>query len=199
MPAPFTPRRSVQVWDFEAIGLLIQSCRLVCGFCSSRQRFACGFLQIPPRGGHPCRLANDSPCRVRRGLSPPSDCAMPGAPKKERRTLRSSPLCICRAESRHNRMARTCFGYARQTLIARQQTNRGSGANGFRSEQYKNLALFRFRFAQQVNDVVVFSAAGKVGSRKTVFIFLADAGPFVEQRFNDFGVAEVSRRRSSWG
>ena len=26
----------------------------LCGFCSSDQRFAIGFLQIPPRDGHPC-------------------------------------------------------------------------------------------------------------------------------------------------
>src|SRR5687768_10353938 len=83
MPATSTPRLSVQVLDFEAIGLLIQSYRLLCDFCSSGQRFACGFLQIPPRDGHPCRPANDSPCRVRRGLSPPSDRAMPGAPIKK--------------------------------------------------------------------------------------------------------------------
>mgnify|MGYP001575341105 CR=1 FL=1 len=62
-----------------AICLLIQHGRLVCDFCSSGQRFACGFLQIPPRGGHPCRPANDSPCRVRRRLPLPSECALPGA------------------------------------------------------------------------------------------------------------------------
>ena len=50
--------------------------------CSSGQRFAFSFLQIPPRGGHPCCSANTSPCRVCRGLSPPSECALPGAPKK---------------------------------------------------------------------------------------------------------------------
>lgn len=47
--------------------------------CSSGQRFAFGFLQIPPRDGHPCRSANTSPCRVCRGLAPPSECALPGA------------------------------------------------------------------------------------------------------------------------
>ena len=47
--------------------------------CSSGQRFACSFLQIPPRDGHPCRSANTSPCRVCRGLAPPSECALPGA------------------------------------------------------------------------------------------------------------------------
>src|SRR5215469_16011548 len=47
--------------------------------CSSGQRFAYCFLQIPSRDGHPCRSANTSPCRVWRGLSPPSECALPGA------------------------------------------------------------------------------------------------------------------------
>jgi hypothetical protein len=56
--------------------------------CSSGQRFAFSFLQIPPRGGHPCCLANTSPCRVGRGLSPPSECALPGAQMK---TPRSNP------------------------------------------------------------------------------------------------------------
>ena len=58
--------------DFDDIRLLIQLARLICDSCSSSQRFACGFLQIPPRDGHPCRPANDSPCRVRRRLSLPS-------------------------------------------------------------------------------------------------------------------------------
>src|ERR1019366_7284922 len=56
--------------------------------CSSGQRFACGFLRIPSRDGHPCRSANTSPCRVCRGLSPPSECALPGAPKKSPASLR---------------------------------------------------------------------------------------------------------------
>src|SRR5262245_5820005 len=79
MPATFTYKLSVQVPDFEEMRLLIQPACLLCGFCSSCQRFACGFLQIPSRDGHPCRPANDSPCRARRGLSPPSERALPGA------------------------------------------------------------------------------------------------------------------------
>ncbi len=47
--------------------------------CSSGQRFAYSFLQIPPRDRHPCCSANTSPCRVCRGLAPPSECALPGA------------------------------------------------------------------------------------------------------------------------
>ena len=97
IPAASTSAVSVQVSGFEDIGLLTHCDRLVCDSCSSGQCFACGFLQIPPHGGHPCRPANRSPCRVDRGLTPPSHTAtttatatapvtalraMPGAPKK---------------------------------------------------------------------------------------------------------------------
>ena len=81
--AASTSMPSVQVSDFEDTCLLIRHDRLVCDFCSSSQRFACGFLQIPPRDGHPCRPANSSPCRVCRGLAPPSECALPGAQGKK--------------------------------------------------------------------------------------------------------------------
>src|SRR6266496_4195655 len=87
MPAASTAKLSVQVSDFEDSCLLIQLDCLICDFCSSSQRFACGFLQIPPRDGHPCRPANDSPCRVRRRLSLPSKSALPGAQKKRRRVV----------------------------------------------------------------------------------------------------------------
>jgi len=50
--------------------------------CSSRQRFASGFLQTPGHPRRPCRAANISPCRVCRGLPPPRECALPGAQKK---------------------------------------------------------------------------------------------------------------------
>ena len=72
MPAASTSAVSVQVSGFEDNGLLTHCDRLICDFCSSSQCFACGFLQIPPHDGHPCRPANRSPCRVDRGLSPPS-------------------------------------------------------------------------------------------------------------------------------
>src|SRR6266699_3112507 len=82
MPAASTYKLSVQVLDFESVCLLIQLARLLCDFCSSGQRFAYSFLQIPPRDGHPCCSANDSPCRVRSRLSLPSECALPGAQTK---------------------------------------------------------------------------------------------------------------------
>ena len=45
---------------------------------------ACGFLQPTPHDANlgvfaTCRPANTSPCRVYRGLAPPSKCALPGA------------------------------------------------------------------------------------------------------------------------
>ncbi len=70
IPAAYTSAVSVQVPGFEDILLLTHSGRLVCDSCSSGQCFAFGFLQTPPRGGHPCRSANRSPCRAGRGLPP---------------------------------------------------------------------------------------------------------------------------------
>ncbi len=98
IPAVYTPTVSVQVLGFEDIGLLTHGDRLVYDSCTSGQCFAFGFLQIPPRDGHPCRSANCSPCRVSSGLSPPDHpnattrfgtapgkalCAMPGAPNEK--------------------------------------------------------------------------------------------------------------------
>ena len=72
MPAAFTSTPSVQVSGFDDNRRLTRCDRLVCDSCSSGQCFACGFLQIPPRDGHPCRPASGSPCRAHRGLAPPS-------------------------------------------------------------------------------------------------------------------------------
>jgi len=94
MPAAYTYKFSVQVSDFEEICLLIQLARLICDFCSSGQRFACGFLQIPPHDGHPCRPANDSPCRVRRRLSLPSKCALPGAQRLTAASIGGRISCV---------------------------------------------------------------------------------------------------------
>ena len=91
-PPHSTAKLSVQVSDFECKHLLIQLDCLICDFCSSGQRFACGFLQIPPRDGHPCRPANDSPCRARRRLSLPSKSALPGAQTK---STKQPPLTLC--------------------------------------------------------------------------------------------------------
>ena len=53
LPAASTSTVSVQVLGFEDMRLLTHCDRLLCDCCSSGQCFACGFLQIPPRGGHP--------------------------------------------------------------------------------------------------------------------------------------------------
>lgn len=49
--------------DYRALKIMASSpgwhC-LVCDSCSSGWKFACSFLQIPPRGGHPCCSANSS-------------------------------------------------------------------------------------------------------------------------------------------
>ena len=83
IPVGYTPHRSVQVSGFSDIGRLAPMRRLVSASCSSGQRFAFGFLQIPSRPRHPCRSANSSPCRVSKGVAPSSECALPGAPKKK--------------------------------------------------------------------------------------------------------------------
>ncbi len=77
IPAASTFTPSVQVSGFDDISRLTRCDRLVCDFCSSGQCFACGFLQIPPRDGHPCRPASGSPYRAHRGLAPPSHPASP--------------------------------------------------------------------------------------------------------------------------
>ena len=72
MPAASTTTPSVQVLGFKDNCLLTRCGRLICDSCSSGQCFAYSFLQILPRGRHPCRSANRSPCRAGRELSPPS-------------------------------------------------------------------------------------------------------------------------------
>ncbi len=82
MPVGYTPLCSVQVLGFDDKGRLTPQRRLISASCSSCQRFASGFLQIRSHPRHPCLSANSSPCRASRGLSPPSKCALPGAPLK---------------------------------------------------------------------------------------------------------------------
>jgi len=47
-------------WVLKTVAFSPEWDCLLCGFCSSGQDFAFGFLQIPPHGGHPCRSANGS-------------------------------------------------------------------------------------------------------------------------------------------
>ena len=83
-PLHIRPHLPCRYWTLSLMALSSRCVCLLCGFCSSGQRFACGFLRIPPHDGHPCRPANSSPCRACRGLSPPSRCALPGAPSAKK-------------------------------------------------------------------------------------------------------------------
>lgn len=83
MPVGSTSQRSVQGPGFDDNGRLTPLRRLISASCSSGQRFAFGFLQIRSYPRHPCRSATPSPCRASRGLPPPSECALPGAPTKK--------------------------------------------------------------------------------------------------------------------
>jgi hypothetical protein len=103
MRVGYTSSRSVHVSDFALFRLLIPRCRLVSASYSSRQRFASGFLRIPSHPGHPCRAANTSPCRVCRGLPPPSECALPGARKRGARCR--APLRVASRKGLRNRSA----------------------------------------------------------------------------------------------
>ncbi|SDB18891.1 hypothetical protein SAMN03159386_01386, partial [Pseudomonas sp. NFACC17-2] len=95
MPVGSTSQRSVQVSGFEDIGLLTPLCRLI-RFLFVRPAFCLGLPSDSQSPATPLPLANTSPCRVCRGLAPPSHqrghhsqagcaCAqraMPGAPIK---------------------------------------------------------------------------------------------------------------------
>ena len=51
--ARFTDFGSGQLLDFSVFGHLVHLVGLLSDSCSSAQGFASGFLQIPPRDGHP--------------------------------------------------------------------------------------------------------------------------------------------------
>ena len=107
IPAAYTSTVSVQVSGFEDLRLLTHCGRLLCDSCSSGQCFAFGFLQIPPRDGHPCRSANRSPCRADSGLSPPSHPATTTC-TGQRQSRRYAP-CLAHVGARHGEPAgRTC-------------------------------------------------------------------------------------------
>ena len=72
MPAAFTPMPSGQVLDFDVTCHLIRHPCLVCGFCSSGQRFATGFVAI--RCAHCC--LRRQPVSLRSAQTPPHDDAV---------------------------------------------------------------------------------------------------------------------------
>ena len=70
VPATFT-HTSSNFWTSSLVADLSVFLSLICGSCPSGQRFAYSFLQIPPRGGHPCCSAmRFVVAYVRSGLSP---------------------------------------------------------------------------------------------------------------------------------
>ena len=97
MPVGSTSQRSVQVLGFGNFGYLTPLRRLI-RFLFVRPAFCLGLPSDSQSPATPLPLANTSPCRVCRGLSPPSHqrghhsqagcaCAqraMPGAPQKNR-------------------------------------------------------------------------------------------------------------------
>ena len=118
-PAAFTHAVSVRLLDFGLSGSLIHGIRLICGFCSSGQGFASGFLQTPPRGGRPClwlcasrhRARSGSspvrsrPCRAHQKSGPADRCTYRPDRFKLRITITfqllqpfSCPLCRCKSE-----------------------------------------------------------------------------------------------------
>ena len=59
-----------------------------CDFCSSDQRFACTFLQIPPHGGHPWCSAMTFPLLGQSRDFHPLECAHAGRTQKKVSTNR---------------------------------------------------------------------------------------------------------------
>jgi hypothetical protein len=71
MPVGCTSQRSVQVSGFDDYGRLTPLCRLI-RFLFVRPAFCLGLPSDSQSPATPLPLANTSPCRVCRGLSPPS-------------------------------------------------------------------------------------------------------------------------------
>jgi hypothetical protein len=77
--------------------------------CSSGQRFAIGLPSDSQSPAKPLPSANTSPCRVCRGLPPPSRCALPGAQKRGA-ARRRRPLHATREASALRRPGRCRLG-----------------------------------------------------------------------------------------
>lgn len=70
MPAASTPAASGQTSGFGDSGLLTRCERLLCGSCSSGQRFALGFLPTNASRPRSCPSARPSLCRAVNRLTP---------------------------------------------------------------------------------------------------------------------------------
>jgi hypothetical protein len=95
--------------------------------CSSRQRFASGFLQTSSHPDRPCRAANGSPCRVRRGLSPLKKCAPCRAHKEEGRLTPAFLLSASAGCSQPDITSRTSCRPARRSCAVRQTASVSTG------------------------------------------------------------------------
>lgn len=97
--------RPDDIWASPSIAGLPHAIGLVSGFCSSGPSFASGFLQIPPRGGHPCLRLVVPVITAHRGLTPPrfTPCLAHQKEKRRRGSLRFTlPLqdeCLPESES----------------------------------------------------------------------------------------------------
>jgi len=79
--------RTLKIFDFSS-----RRVRLICAFCSSGQRFAFGFLQIPLRDEHPYRSANGSPDGSVRDLHP--QVSAPCRAQYAQGVAIGNPLCV---------------------------------------------------------------------------------------------------------
>ncbi|MDE3023782.1 MAG: hypothetical protein KGI54_18355, partial [Pseudomonadota bacterium] len=68
---------------------------------SSGQRFAIRLPSDSQSPAKPLPSANSSPCRASRGLPPPSECALPGAPKENVLILKTRTFCHLPIKHRH--------------------------------------------------------------------------------------------------
>ena len=99
LPAAFTVSDSVQLLGFVLLCKLTLVYGLICDFCSSGQSFAhwetfqlpiSGFLQIPPRDGHPC-LWLSLPATGQLRDFHPIERALTGRTQYEKAARRSMP------------------------------------------------------------------------------------------------------------
>ena len=80
------------VIGFKLVAQPYPSQRALCDFCSSDQRFACTFLQIPPHDGHPWCSAMTFPLLGQSRDFHPLECAHAGRTQKNTASIRT--LCL---------------------------------------------------------------------------------------------------------
>jgi len=96
-----TSPRSVHVSGFASFRLLTPRCRLYPLPVRRASALPPASFRPPSHPGRPCRAANTSPCRACRGLSPPRECALPGAQKARRAHARRAAKVMRDQAPRH--------------------------------------------------------------------------------------------------